>query len=164
MKITLKNNRFDASYDEAQDIFHLEQDVVVIPNEIYGKLGAAYIALGHQFEDGDFHLLPNPLSVLIGSDLLAVKIATAKYNRKKKEQIGIEWEGNRFETGVDACGTLSAAVDNMTSGLIAKTILNWRTADGLFIDMDVAKLTELLGIILQETEANYDAEKAEIEA
>jgi len=161
MKIVLRDGNYFVSHTDLQNIeIHYSKDegysIIIVPDDI--KLKQRYAENGYDLEK------PDPRNVLTADENLRVKIETAKYNRKIKEQSGIEWEGNRFATGVDACGTLSLAVANMTSGLIAKTVLNWRTADGVFIDMDVAKLTELLGIILQETEANYDAEKAEIEA
>jgi len=162
MEITLRNNLFDASYPDNTDISHLNQDVVIIPIDIFHTLPQKYKEDGYDVENG-LHGLPSPLAILTGDDLVAVKIATARFNRKKLENTGVSWNDYRFKTDTNTCQNLVTAVQGMQTGMIANETVPWRDVDGKFGDFTITQLQEIAVVVMTATEENFAAERAEIE-
>ena len=165
MKITLRNGKYDSDYTDTTDLSEVNLkggSVVVVPDSIYHTLRQKYKDAGHDVEMG-LHGLPSPLTVLTGDDLIAVKKATARYNRQTQEKVSVTWGEYRFKTDTNTCQSLSTAIAGMTSGMITSSTVPWRDDDGKFGDFTVTQLQEIAVVVMAATEENFAVERSEIE-
>ena len=166
MQITLRQNgNYDSEYTDTTDLSEIDLkggSVVVVPDSISHTLKQKYKDAGHDVEMGLFGL-PSPLTVLTGDDLIAIKKATARFNRKNLESAGVSWGEYRFKTDTNTCQSLSTAIQGMQTGMIASGTVPWRDADGKFGDFTVTQLQEIAVVVMAATEENFAVERSEIE-